>query len=90
MSTWTDSYNEGLMMNQLVQVAKIADQMGDTAARNEMMQTVKTRLQNWLHAAPGENAFVFHYNDTWKTLIGYPSGHSSGNLNDHIFTMGTL
>lgn len=89
LSTWTDSYNEGLMMNQLVQVAKIADQMGDTAARNEMMQTVKTRLQNWLHAAPGENAFVFHYNDTWKTLIGYPSGHSSdANLNDHHFHYG--
>lgn len=89
LNTWTDSYNEGLVMNQLVQVAKIADQMSDTAARNQMMHTVKTRLENWLHASPGENAFVFYYNDTWKTLIGYPSGHSSdANLNDHHFHYG--
>ena len=46
LATWTDSYNEGLVMNQLVQVAKIAHQMGNTEARDKMMNTVKTRLEN--------------------------------------------
>ncbi|HSK12070.1 MAG TPA: glycosyl hydrolase, partial [Phnomibacter sp.] len=86
LDTWTDSYNEGLVMNRLVQVAKIADQMGNTADRDKMMQTVKTRLENWLHATPGENAFIFYYNNTWNTLIGYPAGHGSdANINDHHF-----
>jgi len=89
LATWTDSYNEGLVMNQLVQVAKIANQMGNTEARDKMMNTVKTRLENWLKAAQGENAFVFYYDTQWKTLIGYPAGHSSdANLNDHHFHYG--
>ena len=89
LATWTDSYNEGLVMNQLVQVAKIADQMGNTEARDKMMNTVKTRLENWLKAAQGENAFVFYYDSKWTTLIGYPAGHSSdANINDHHFHYG--
>ena len=89
LATWTDSYNEGLVMNQLVQVAKIADQIGNTEARDKMMNTVKTRLENWLKATQGENAFVFYYDNTWKTLIGYPAGHSSdANINDHHFHYG--
>ncbi len=89
LATWTDSYNEGLVMNQLVQVAKIADQMGNTEARDKMINTVKTRLENWLNAAQGENAFVFYYDSKWTTLIGYPAGHSSdANINDHHFHYG--
>jgi endoglucanase Acf2 len=86
LDTWTDSYNEGLVMNRLVQVAKIANQTGNTEARDQMINTVKERLENWLHAKPAENAFVFYYNNTWKTLIGYPAGHGSDfNINDHHF-----
>ncbi|MBS4062995.1 MAG: carbohydrate-binding protein [Chitinophagaceae bacterium] len=86
LDLWTDSYNEGLAMNKLVQVAKIADQMGNTAARDKLINTVKTRLENWLKAVQGENAFVFYYNNTWTTLIGYPAGYSSdANINDHHF-----
>lgn len=89
LATWTDSYNEGLVMNQLVQVAKIADQMGNTEARDKMMNTVRTRLENWLKATQGENAFVFYYDTKWTTLIGYPAGHSSdANINDHHFHYG--
>jgi endoglucanase Acf2 len=89
LATWTDSYNEGLVMNQLVQVAKIADQMGNTEARDKMINTVKTRLENWLKAAQGENAFVFYYDSKWTTLIGFPAGHSSdANINDHHFHYG--
>lgn len=86
LDLWTDSYNEGLAMNKLVQVAKIADQMGNTAARDKLINTVRTRLENWLKAVQGENAFVFYYNNTWSTLIGYPAGYSAdANINDHHF-----
>jgi len=86
LDLWTDSYNEGLAMNRLVQVAKIADQMGNTAARDQLINTVKTRLENWLKAVQGENAFIFYYTSTWTTLIGYPAGYSAdANINDHHF-----
>jgi len=86
LDLWTDSYNEGLAMNKLIQVAKIADQMGNTAARDKLINTVRERLENWFKAVQGENAFVFYYNNNWKTLIGYPAGYSSdANINDHHF-----
>jgi endo-1,3(4)-beta-glucanase len=86
LDLWTDSYNEGLAMNKLIQVAKIADQMGNSAARDKLVNTVRERLESWFKATPGENAFVFYYNNNWKTLIGYPAGYSSdANINDHHF-----
>ena len=30
LATWTDSYNEGQVMNRLIQTARIADQTGDS------------------------------------------------------------
>jgi endo-1,3(4)-beta-glucanase len=89
LATWTDSYNEGQMMNRLIQTARIADQMGNTVARDKMVATIKSRLENWLKADPGEVAFLFYYNDTWSALLGYPAGHmQDSNLNDHHFHWG--
>ncbi len=89
LSTWTDSYNEGQMMNRLIQTARIADQTGDTTARDKMLHTVKERLEDWLKAEGGEVAFLFYYNSTWTAMIGYPAGHGQdGNLNDHHFHWG--
>jgi endoglucanase Acf2 len=89
LDTWTDSYNDGLAMNRLIQVAKIADQVGNIEARDQIITTVKTRLEDWFKAEAGENAFLFMYNSTWSTLIGYPAGYSAdANLNDHHFHYG--
>jgi endoglucanase Acf2/uncharacterized protein YjdB len=89
LPAWTDSYNEGQNMNRLIQAAHIAHQLGYTAARDQLLNTVKERLENWFKAEGGEVAFLFFYNNTWKTMIGYPSGHSQdSNLNDHHFHWG--
>lgn len=89
LSDWTDSYNEGQVMNRLIQTARIADQMGNATARNKMIATVKQRLENWLSYQSGEKAFLFYYNSTWSALLGYPSGHGQDtNLNDHHFHWG--
>ena len=89
LATWTDSYNEGQMMNRLIQTARIADEMGDVQARDKMVSTVKERLEDWLKAESGEKAFLFYYNNTWSALIGYPAGHGQdNNLNDHHFHWG--
>ncbi|WP_026777953.1 glycosyl hydrolase [Polaribacter sp. Hel_I_88] len=89
LATWTDSYNEGQVMNRLIQTARIADQTGNITARNKMIATVKERLEDWLTYESGEKAFLFYYNDTWSAMLGYPSGHGQDtNINDHHFHWG--
>ncbi|GAB1415871.1 hypothetical protein MASR2M117_12770 [Paludibacter sp.] len=89
MELWTDSYNEGQIFNQLMQTARIANEMGNTIARDKLLNTIKTRLENWLKAESGEVAFLFYYNDTWSSLLGYPAGHGQDSgLNDKHFHWG--
>jgi endoglucanase Acf2 len=89
LATWTDSYNEGQMMNRLVQTARIAHKIGNTEARDKMITTLKDRLQDWLSYESGEVAFLFYYNNEWSSLIGYPGGHGQDtNINDHHFHWG--
>ena len=89
LNPWTDSYNEGQMMNRLIQTARIADKMGNTTALNKIIATVKERLEDWLKADNGEVAFLFYYNTTWSALLGYPAGHGQdSNINDHHFHWG--
>jgi len=89
LSTWTDSYNEGQMMNRLIQTARIAELTGDTVAVQKIVKTIKERLEDWLKAESGEVAFLFYYNKNWDALIGYPAGHGQdANINDHHFHWG--
>jgi endoglucanase Acf2 len=76
-------------MNRLIQTARIADLMGNTNSRDLILATIKERLEDWLEANSGEVAFLFYYNETWTSMIGYPAGHGQdGNLNDHHFHWG--
>lgn len=89
LALWTDSYNEGQVMNRLIQTARIAHETGNFTARDKMLATVKDRLENWLKAETGEKAFLFYYNSTWSALLGYPAGHGQdNNINDHHFHWG--
>lgn len=89
LSTWTDSYNEGQVMNRLIQTARIAHEMGNDEAVQAILKTVKSRLENWLTHQSPEVAFLFYYHKTYSTLIGYPAGHGQdGNINDHHFHWG--
>jgi endo-1,3(4)-beta-glucanase len=89
LADWTDSYNEGQVMNRLIQTARIADQMGNIIARDKMIATIKERLEDWLGYQSGEVAFLFYYNSNWSTLLGYPAGHGQdNNINDHHFHWG--
>jgi endo-1,3(4)-beta-glucanase len=89
MATWTDSYNEGQVFNQLMQTARIANEMGNIVSRDKILATIKTRLENWFKAENGEVAFLFYYNATWSSMIGYPAGYGQDNgLNDKQFHWG--
>ena len=89
LATWTDSYNEGQVFNQLMQTARIANEMGNIASRDKILNTIKTRLENWFKAENGEVAFLFYYNSTWSSAIGYPAGYGQDKgLNDKQFHWG--
>ena len=89
LSSWTDSYNEGQVMNRLIQTARIAEQLGDSQAVNKIVATIKERLEDWLSYQNNEVAFLFYYNSNWSTLFGYPAGHGQdNNINDHHFHWG--
>ena len=89
LATWTDSYNEGQVMNRLIQTARIANQKGNIAARDKIIATIKERLEDWLSYENGEVAFLFYYNNSWSTMLGYPAGHGQdNNINDHHFHWG--
>ncbi|OHX63939.1 Ig-like domain-containing protein [Flammeovirga pacifica] len=89
LSDWTDSYNEGQAMNRLIQTARIADLMGETDVRDNIVSTIKERLEDWLSAENDEVAFLFYYNTDWSAMLGYPAGHGQdSNLNDHHFHWG--
>ncbi len=89
LETWTDSYNDGQVLNRLIQTARVAHETGNFAARDKMVATVKERLEDWLSYQGGEVAFLFYYNSTWTAMLGYPAGHGQdSNLNDHHFHWG--
>ena len=89
LADWTDSYNEGQVMNRLIQTARIAHETGDFTARDKMIDTIKERLEDWLRYDSGEVAFLFYYHSDWTALLGYPAGHQQDvNLNDHHFHWG--
>ena len=89
LETWTDSYNDGQVLNRLIQTARVAHETGDFAARDKMVATVKERLEDWLTYDSGEVAFLFYYHSAWSAMLGYPAGHGQDtNLNDHHFHWG--
>ncbi|MFI7272690.1 glycosyl hydrolase [Streptomyces sp. NPDC049879] len=78
-----DTYWSGKAFGRLAQVVPIADQIGDTQARDQILAAIKARLEEWFTAG-GETGFV--YDSEWQTLTGYPASYGSDQeLNDHHF-----
>lgn len=91
LDPWTDSYNDGQLLNRLVQTARIADEAGLADESLKLRTLIRERLEDWLSYTPGEVAFLFYYHKPYGTLLGYPAGHGQdGNINDHHFHWGYL
>lgn len=89
LTDWTDSYNDGQLLNRLIQTAHVAKASGNDAVFRQAYNLVKQRVENWLTYTSGEKAFLFYYNKDWTTLFGYPAGHGQDEyINDHHFHWG--
>lgn len=86
---WTDSYNDGQLMNRLSQTAMLAREAGYDDGADRAVSLLKTQLEKWFTAASGDVAFVFYYHKPWNAMLAYPAGHGQdSNLNDHNFHFG--
>ncbi|MCZ7413439.1 MULTISPECIES: glycosyl hydrolase [unclassified Streptomyces] len=79
----TDTYWTGKALGRLAQLVPVAEQIGETGIRDELLGLLKGRLQEWFSAG-GEAGFS--YDSAWRTLTGYPASYGSDTeLNDHHF-----
>ena len=79
------TYHNGKEMARVAHLIHIADQLGEpaAAAKNQLMDKLKNRLQNWLSVGGGQQ---YVYNEEWYVLTGYPSDHGANTqINDHHF-----
>ncbi|MGY1453665.1 glycosyl hydrolase [Streptomyces sp. SS8] len=78
-----DTYWTGKALGKLAQLVPIADQIGETANRDKLLDLIKGRMEEWFTVGgPSE----FSYDKDWRTLIGYPASYGSDQeLNDHHF-----
>lgn len=88
---WTDSYNDGQLLNRLVQTARIAKMYGNEEQFKKAFDIIKAKIEDWLSYESGEIAFLFYYHKDWTALLGYPAGHGQDSLiNDHHFHWGYI
>ena len=81
-----DTYWVGKSLGKHANVVQIADQLGDEDAREHLLQALKNQLQDWFD---GHAPRHFYYDQTWRTLIGFPEAYSSSaQMNDHHFHYG--
>ncbi|MGW5878625.1 glycosyl hydrolase [Nocardiopsis terrae] len=81
-----DTYWDGKAMGRLAQLVPIADSIGHTEARDELLALVKGRLEDWLTA---DGTRRFHHDQTWGTMLGFPDSFGAATeLNDHDFHYG--
>ncbi len=89
LTDWTDSYNDGQLINRLIQTARIAKESGYEEGFQTAFNLVKSRTEKWLTYSEGDIAFMFYYHEPWTSLLGYPAGHGQDtNINDHHFHWG--
>jgi endoglucanase Acf2 len=85
---YLDTYSAGKELGRLSELVQVANQVGDTGARDSLLAIVKHELEDWFDATDGTPK-LFSYNTEWNTLQGYPASFDTEKqLNDHNFHYG--
>ena len=86
------TYWTGKNFERLLQLAPLAEQVGDEAAADRFRGAMRDELETWFSAgSDGEvdDTDLFWYDDAWGTLNGAPmSFGADDDLNDHHFHYG--
>jgi len=82
----SDTYWGGKSFGRTAQLAMLAETAGEIDTRDDLVADLKAGLEEWFVA---HGAATFAYDDTWRTLIGYPASYGADTeLNDHHFHYG--
>ncbi len=81
-----DAYWEGKSLGRLATAAELADAVGEDDTRNELLDAMQKRLEDWFD---GKAPRYFVYEPKWSSLIAFPDSYGSASqLNDHHFHYG--
>lgn len=89
ISPAADAYWQGKDLHPLGMGVLMADQLGETAMRDDFLSKIKKILVNWFHYdGAGDNSY-FIYDDNWGTIYYNESGFGANTgIADHHFTYG--
>lgn len=77
------TYENGKAMARVANVIHIADQLGAETERDQLLNKLKKRLEDWFTVGGDQE---YSYNAQWDVLTGYPSGFGADReINDHHF-----
>lgn len=77
------AYWQGKGLTRATGLAAVAEQQGDLAMRDQLLQLVKDRMEWWFG---GTGRSYLHYDKRLGTLVGYPDEFFSvAEMNDHHF-----
>lgn len=80
-------YWQGKGLQRISQLMSVADVQGDSATRNDLMNLVKGRFEQWLSGKSKRT--YFHYSPTLGTVVSYPEEYDAvKDMNDHHFHYG--
>ena len=89
----SDTYANGKQYGKWATLIPIAEQYGLSGSAERLRGRLQGQLEQWLSASgpagQSKKRGLFHYDDRWGTLIGYPASFGSDTeLNDHHFHYG--
>lgn len=81
-----DAYWDGKSLGRVSTLAHIAEELGETNIRADLIDALEERLATWFD---GEAPRYFYYDETWRSLMAFPDSYgSASHLNDHHFHYG--
>ena len=83
-----DTYGQGKELGIAATYMTMADQLGMTSAKSDILSNMESLLDNWYTFTPGESAPYFGALPNWGALIGLPESYGSGDFNDQHFHYG--
>jgi endoglucanase Acf2 len=80
------AYYQGKGLTRATQLAALAEQQGDTDARDQLLSLTRERMEWWFG---GGGRSYFHYNQGLGTMVAYPDEFfAAAEMNDHHFWYG--
>jgi endoglucanase Acf2 len=80
-------YWQGKGLQRIAKLMDVVEQQGDLAARDQLLATLKTRIEKWFSGK--DNKTYFHLDKSLGAVIAYPEEYFSiSQMNDHHFHYG--